>query len=148
MFHSARQSCAGMICLTAKKIVHRDLALRNIMVSHGNDRDRFVAKVGDMGLAMDGSQDEESNDTALPIRWAAPECYLKKEFTSASDVWSFGIVLYELFTFGEIPYKGMSNSQVMEKVPEGFRLSRPENCPENVYYLMQSCWEIGGNICF
>ena len=136
-----------MIGLSAKKVVHRDLALRNIMVSYGNERDRFVAKVGDMGLALDTRKDEESNETALPIKWAAPECYLNKEFSSASDVWSFGVVLFELFSYAETPYKGMTNRQVLEQVPQGLRLERPENCPERIYSLMCKCWEIGEKRC-
>jgi serine/threonine protein kinase len=85
-----------MICLASKDIVHRDLALRNIMVTPGDSHDKFFAKVGDMGLAMVG-KDEESAETPLPIRWAAPECYLKREFSSKSDVWSFGVVLWLYF---------------------------------------------------
>ena len=135
-----------MISLTAKNIVHRDLALRNIMVTHGNQHDRYFAKVGDMGLAMDTSKDEEKNDTSLPIKWAAPECYLKKQYSSASDCWSFGIVLYELFTYGETPYNGMTNRQVIEKVPNGYRLAAPHNCPEEIHKLMTMCWEQGKKI--
>jgi serine/threonine protein kinase len=132
-----------MICLTSNKIIHRDLALRNIMVTEGNAQDRYIAKVGDMGLAMKNN-DPEGNDVALPIRWAAPECYLNHQFSSASDVWSFGLVLYELFSFGAIPYAGMTNRQVIEKVPTGYRLESPENCPQEVYQLMLKCWEQGG----
>jgi serine/threonine protein kinase len=132
-----------MISLSAKNVVHRDLALRNIMVTYGNEKDRFIAKVGDMGLAM--KSNETNDESALPIRWAAPECYLKRQFSSASDVWSFGIVLYELFTLGETPYKGMTNKEVIEKVSEGFRLEKPEKCPIEVYRLMKMCWESGRN---
>jgi serine/threonine protein kinase len=142
-FFSARQSCAGMICLANRGVVHRDLALRNVMVTDGDDKDRYFAKVGDMGLAK-LNDDPETNDVALPIRWAAPECYLSKQFSTASDVWSFGILLHELFSFGAVPYRGMTNRQVIEKVPNGYRLDAPENCPSQVYDLMKLCWDIGG----
>ena len=132
-----------MISLAAKNIVHRDLALRNIMVTHGNEGDRYTAKVGDMGLALVLNKDEEKNDPLLPIRWSAPESLLNNQFSSASDVWSFGIVLYELFTYGGNPYPGMTNRQVIERVPAGYRLSSPRNCPEEVYKLMTMCWEQG-----
>ena len=115
------------------------------MVTHGDDTDKFVAKVGDMGLAMVGT-DLESNDTALPIRWAAPECYLKQEFSTNSDVWSFGIVLYELFTCGQVPYQGMTNRQVIDNVSTGYRLDIPENCPKEIYQLMMMCWNEGKRV--
>lgn len=130
-----------MICLSTKGVIHRDLALRNIMVTYGNEKDRFIAKVGDMGLAMKSNDSEGAEEAALPIRWAAPECYLKQEFSTASDVWSFGIVLYELFTNGQTPYKGLMNKQVIEKVREGYRLEKPNDCPTEVYRLMRMCWE-------
>ncbi|XP_038626869.1 megakaryocyte-associated tyrosine-protein kinase isoform X1 [Tachyglossus aculeatus] len=124
----------GMDYLESKKLVHRDLAARNILISEEN-----VAKVSDFGLAK---ADRKGLDvTRLPVKWTAPEALKHKKFSSKSDVWSFGILLWEVFSYGRAPYPKMSLKEVSEAVEKGYRMDPPENCPPTVYALMNSCWE-------
>ncbi|XP_023699297.1 megakaryocyte-associated tyrosine-protein kinase [Paramormyrops kingsleyae] len=128
--------CEGMEYLESKKLVHRDLAARNILVSSDS-----VAKISDFGLAK---VDPKCVDNAkLPIKWTAPEA-LKKGgmFSTRSDVWSFGVLLWETFSYGRQPYPKMSLTEVKEKVEQGYRMETPEGCPAAVYTLMRSCWEM------
>ncbi|XP_066551546.1 megakaryocyte-associated tyrosine-protein kinase isoform X3 [Amia ocellicauda] len=127
--------CEGMEYLESKKLVHRDLAARNILVSSDN-----VAKVSDFGLAK---VDPKTSDNAkLPVKWTAPEA-LKKEqkFSTRSDIWSYGVLLWETFSYGRQPYPKMSLKEVKEKVEKGYRMETPEDCPPSIYALMRSCWE-------
>ncbi|XP_041086191.1 megakaryocyte-associated tyrosine-protein kinase-like [Polyodon spathula] len=127
--------CEGMEYLESRKFVHRDLAARNILVSSDN-----AAKVSDFGLAK---VDPKSMDNAkLPVKWTAPEA-LKKEqkFSTRSDVWSYGVLLWETFSYGRQPYPKMTLKEVKEKVEKGYRMEAPEDCPPAVYALMRSCWE-------
>ena len=76
----------------------------------------------------------------FPIKWTAPEAALYNRFTIKSDVWSFGILLYEILTYGRFPYPGMSNYEVLEKVPQGYRMPPPSGCPDSLYQIMMECW--------
>uniref|UniRef100_A0A667X9H8 Tyrosine-protein kinase n=1 Tax=Myripristis murdjan TaxID=586833 RepID=A0A667X9H8_9TELE len=125
--------CEGMEYLESKRFVHRDLAARNVLVS-----DDSVAKVSDFGLTKVDSK--ASDHAKLPVKWTAPEA-LKKEFSTKSDVWSYGVLLWEIFSYGRQPYPKMSLKEVKEKVEEGYRMEAPEDCPPGVYSLMKSCWE-------
>uniref|UniRef100_A0A672N940 receptor protein-tyrosine kinase n=1 Tax=Sinocyclocheilus grahami TaxID=75366 RepID=A0A672N940_SINGR len=130
---------AGMKYLSDMNYVHRDLAARNVLVN-GN----LECKVSDFGLSRVLEDYPEGTYTTtggkIPIRWTAPEAIAYRKFTSASDVWSFGIVMWEVMSFGERPYWDMSNHEVMKSINEGFRLPAPMGCPSAVNQLMLQCW--------
>ncbi|KAK0162937.1 hypothetical protein PV327_006663 [Microctonus hyperodae] len=128
----------GMAYLESKKFVHRDLAARNCMVS--ND---LVCKIGDFGMARDIYETDYykiGQKGLLPIRWMAPENLSDGVFTSDSDVWSFGVVLYEILTMGELPYQGFSNDEVLNHVLRKGTVTIPRNCPEIILKLMERCF--------
>ncbi|XP_008551856.1 insulin receptor-related protein [Microplitis demolitor] len=129
----------GMAYLESKKFVHRDLAARNCMVSKG-----LVCKIGDFGMARDIYETDYykiGQKGLLPIRWMAPENLSDGVFTSCSDVWSFGIVLYEILTMGELPYQGFSNDDVLNHVLRKGVVSIPRNCPDIIIKLMEKCFK-------
>ena len=135
--------CAtGMAYLASRKFIHRDLAARNIFL----DSDAR-AKIGDFGMSREavGRDYYLSKGGQLPIRWTAPECLEEHKFSEQSDVWSFGILLYELWTRAELPYKGWLNEKVWVQVLGGYRLESPTDCPTEVYWLMMSCWKDAGS---
>uniref|UniRef100_A0A673WFZ2 Tyrosine-protein kinase n=1 Tax=Salmo trutta TaxID=8032 RepID=A0A673WFZ2_SALTR len=126
--------CEGMEYLESKRLVHRDLAARNILVSNEG-----VAKVSDFGLTK---VDCKASDNAkLPVKWTAPEALKKEKFSTRSDVWSYGVLLWETFSYGRQPYPKMSVKEVKERVEQGYRMEAPEECPPTVYALMRGCWE-------
>uniref|UniRef100_A0A8C0HDM0 Tyrosine-protein kinase n=1 Tax=Chelonoidis abingdonii TaxID=106734 RepID=A0A8C0HDM0_CHEAB len=124
----------GMDYLESKKLVHRDLAARNILISEEN-----VAKVSDFGLAKVDPKGVDA--TKLPVKWTAPEALKNNKFSTKSDVWSYGILLWELFSYGRAPYSKMTLKEVTEMVEKGYRMEAPEECPPSLYTLMKSCWE-------
>ncbi|KAM6962479.1 megakaryocyte-associated tyrosine-protein kinase [Aplochiton taeniatus] len=127
--------CEGMEYLESKHLVHRDLAGRNILVSGEG-----VAKVSDFGLTKGDSKGQD--DAKLPVKWSSPEALRKEQkLSSRSDVWSYGVLLWEIFSYGRQPYPKMCVSEVWERVQQGYRLEAPEGCPAGVYLLMRSCWE-------
>eukprot|EP00049_Salpingoeca_infusionum_P011470 m.199363 g.199363 ORF g.199363 m.199363 type:complete len:677 (-) comp14939_c0_seq4:264-2294(-) len=130
----------GMSFLSSCRIVHRDLAARNCLVAKD-----FTVKVGDFGLTRDIYASEYyrmTGSAAMPIRWMAPECLNDGVFDYSSDVWAFGVVLWELVTFGKTPYSTMTNPQVVEAVcDEEYRLPKPISCPQELYAVMMDCWE-------
>ena len=131
------QVAAGMAYLETQNCIHRDLTAHNILVG-----DHMVCKVADFGLAHVIDEDiyEETTSAKFPIKWTAPEAVLYKRFTIKSDVWSFGIVLYEIITYGRFPYPGMTNAEVLEKLSQGYRMGCPINCPKELYDIMLDCW--------
>ncbi|XP_071374053.1 ephrin type-A receptor 2a isoform X1 [Centroberyx affinis] len=134
-----RGIAAGMKYLSDMSYVHRDLAARNVLVNSN-----LECKVSDFGLSRVLEDDPEGTYTTrggkIPIRWTAPEAIAYRKFTSASDVWSFGIVMWEVMAFGERPYWDMSNHEVMKAINEAFRLPAPMDCPSAVNQLMLQCW--------
>lgn len=129
----------GMAYLAAKKFVHRDLAARNCMVAED-----LTVKIGDFGMTRDIYETDyyrKGTKGLLPVRWMAPESLKDGVFTSSSDVWSYGVVLWEMATLASQPYQGLSNDQVLRYVIDGGIMERPENCPDKLYTLMRVCWQ-------
>uniref|UniRef100_A0A4W3GZ00 Tyrosine-protein kinase receptor n=1 Tax=Callorhinchus milii TaxID=7868 RepID=A0A4W3GZ00_CALMI len=139
MVQMAAEIADGMAYLNAKKFVHRDLAARNCMV--GED---YTVKIGDFGMTRDIYETDyyrKGGKGLLPVRWMAPESLKDGVFTTYSDVWSFGVVLWEISMLAEQPYQGLSNEQVLKFVMEGGFLDRLESCPERLHSLMEMCWQ-------
>ncbi|XP_060924882.1 ephrin type-A receptor 5 [Limanda limanda] len=135
-----RGIASGMRYLSDMGYVHRDLAARNILVNSN-----LVSKVSDFGLSRVLEDDPEAAYTTrggkIPIRWTAPEAIAYRKFTSASDVWSYGVVMWEVMSYGERPYWEMSNQDVIKAIEESYRLPGPMDCPEALYHLMMDCWQ-------
>ncbi|XP_029903282.1 tyrosine-protein kinase SRK2 [Myripristis murdjan] len=137
----AAQVAAGMAFLEQQNYIHRDLAARNVLVGENN-----ICKVADFGLARVFMMESESvyeakEGSKFPVKWTAPEAIHDNKFTIKSDVWSFGILLYEIMTFGQMPYPTMSNYQVVQRVPAGYRMQCPPHCPKVMYEIMVECWK-------
>jgi fyn-related kinase len=134
----------GMKYLEERKLVNRDLAARNVLVGE-KISGCPVVKVADFGLArklMEEDIYEARTGAKFPIKWTAPEAATCGNFTVKSDVWSYGILLYEIFTRGQVPYPGMHNREVIEQVEAGYRMPMPRNAPEPIYHdVMLKCWE-------
>jgi serine/threonine protein kinase len=129
--------CSAMHYLGESGFVHRDLAARNVLVNKD-----FICKVCDFGLSQEAGEGaaEAAKDEKIPIRWTAPEAVIHHQFSTASDVWSFGILLWEMWSYGAMPYKGWTNEKVMHEVTSGYRLPNPKNCPSFIHLLMIECW--------
>ncbi|CAH1247467.1 RET [Branchiostoma lanceolatum] len=126
----------GMSFLSSKKILHRDLATRNVLVS----ADR-TCKVSDFGFSREGDEYERTTKTRLPVRWMAPESLFHRKYTTKSDVWAFGVLLWEIVTLGATPYPGKSKREVMNGVQQGYRMDKPPHCDGKLYTLMLGCWD-------
>uniref|UniRef100_A0A9J7Z8K2 Tyrosine-protein kinase n=2 Tax=Cyprinus carpio TaxID=7962 RepID=A0A9J7Z8K2_CYPCA len=127
--------CKAMEYLEANNFVHRDLAARNVLVSEDN-----IAKVSDFGLTKEASS---TQDTAkLPVKWTSPEALREKAFSTKSDVWSYGILLWEIYSFGRVPYPRIPLKEVVPRVEKGYKMDAPDGCPAVVYDIMKQCWTL------
>ncbi|XP_023387635.1 fibroblast growth factor receptor 4 isoform X2 [Pteropus medius] len=134
----AYQVARGMQYLESQKCIHRDLAARNVLVTEDN-----VMKIADFGLARGIHHIDYYKKTSngrLPVKWMAPEALFDRVYTHQSDVWSFGILLWEIFTLGGSPYPGIPVEELFSLLREGHRMDRPPNCPPELYGLMRECW--------
>lgn len=130
---------SGMEFLESKKCIHRDLAARNCLVAEHN-----VVKISDFGMSRqqdDGVYSAEGGLRQIPVKWTAPEALNYGRYTTESDVWSFGVLLWEVFSLGMTPYTSMSNQQTRDEVEKGYRMPAPHNCPVEISRIMTSCWQ-------
>uniref|UniRef100_H3BWY8 Tyrosine-protein kinase n=1 Tax=Tetraodon nigroviridis TaxID=99883 RepID=H3BWY8_TETNG len=134
----AVDAAAGMAYLESKNCIHRDLAARNCLVGDNN-----ALKISDFGMSRqeDDGIYSSSGLKQIPIKWTAPEALNYGRYSSESDVWSYGILLWETFSLGMCPYPGMTNQQAREQVEKGYRMACPQRCPDDVYKVMQRCWQ-------
>ncbi|XP_037364853.1 macrophage colony-stimulating factor 1 receptor [Talpa occidentalis] len=141
LLHFSGQVAQGMAFLASKNCIHRDVAARNVLLTSGH-----VAKIGDFGLARDIMNDSNyivKGNARLPVKWMAPESIFDCVYTVQSDVWSYGILLWEIFSLGLNPYPGiLVNSKFYKLVKDGYQMAQPMFAPKNIYSIMQACWAL------
>uniref|UniRef100_A0A6Q2Y111 Tyrosine-protein kinase receptor n=1 Tax=Esox lucius TaxID=8010 RepID=A0A6Q2Y111_ESOLU len=142
LLHMARDIAFGCRYLEENHFIHRDIAARNCLLTcPGPDR---VAKIGDFGMARDiyrASYYRKGGRAMLPVKWMPPEAFMEGIFTCKTDTWSFGVLLWEIFSLGYMPYPCMTNQEVLEFVTSGGRMDPPKSCPGPVYRIMTQCWQ-------
>ncbi|XP_020660304.2 tyrosine-protein kinase BTK isoform X1 [Pogona vitticeps] len=137
LLEMCKDVCEAMEYLESKQFLHRDLAARNCLVN-----EQGVIKVSDFGLSRYVLDDDyiSSMGSKFPVRWSPPEVLLYSKFSSKSDVWAFGVLMWEVYSLGKMPYERFTNSETTEHVTKGLRLYRPQLASERVYAIMYSCW--------
>ncbi|KAK0132562.1 ALK tyrosine kinase receptor [Merluccius polli] len=142
LLNVARDIARGCQYLEENQFIHRDIAARNCLLTcKGPGR---VAKIGDFGMARDiyrASYYRKGGRAMLPVKWMPPEAFMEGIFTSKTDTWSFGVLLWEIFSLGYMPYPSRSNQEVLEFVTNGGRMDPPKNCPGPVYRIMTQSWQ-------
>uniref|UniRef100_A0A3P8XUN3 Tyrosine-protein kinase receptor n=1 Tax=Esox lucius TaxID=8010 RepID=A0A3P8XUN3_ESOLU len=142
LLNVARDIAQGCQYLEENQFIHRDIAARNcLLTTKGQGR---VAKIGDFGMARDiyrASYYRKGGRAMLPVKWMPPEAFMEGIFTSKTDTWSFGVLLWEIFSLGYMPYPSRSNQEVLEFVTSGGRMDPPKNCPGPVYRIMTQSWQ-------
>ncbi|KAK3089709.1 hypothetical protein FSP39_005811 [Pinctada imbricata] len=126
---------SGLSHLAEKQIIHRDVAARNVLLD-----EHLIAKVADFGLSKHDDTYVKTSNTRVPVRWLAPESLFNALYTTQSDVWSFGVLLWEIATLGGTPYHGLDTQQMCNLIKQGFRMRRPRNCDPALYAMMLQCW--------
>ncbi|KAF8384533.1 hir-1 [Pristionchus pacificus] len=140
LYMFAVQISYGLEYLSQKGFVHRDVAARNVLVGEGSS-----CKIGDFGLCRQIGKDEEcykSRGGRLPLKWMSPEAIRDYEFSTKSDVWAFGVLMFEIITLGGCPYPEWRAAEVLPNLEKGERMPQPDNCPDEIYSLMNSCWNM------
>ncbi|CAG9816838.1 unnamed protein product [Phaedon cochleariae] len=132
----AFDTSSGMEYLEKMHVVHRDLAARNVLIAENGK-----AKVSDFGLARN-EKNATSESAKLPIKWTAPEALKQNKFSNKSDMWSFGILLWEIYSFGRVPYPRIPLADVVKHVEKGYNMEAPEGCPPEVYEIMRQAWDL------
>ncbi|NXH61674.1 ITK kinase, partial [Rhabdornis inornatus] len=132
--------CEGMAYLEQNSVIHRDLAARNCLVGES-----YVVKVSDFGMSRIVLDDQytSSTGTKFPVKWSAPEVFSYSNYSTKSDVWSFGVLMWEVFSEGKIPYENRNNAEVVEEINAGFRLYKPKLASKAIYEVMSHCWRMG-----
>ncbi|XP_010136400.1 PREDICTED: tyrosine-protein kinase ITK/TSK [Buceros rhinoceros silvestris] len=131
--------CEGMAYLEQNSVIHRDLAARNCLVGESH-----VVKVSDFGMSRIVLDDQytSSTGTKFPVKWSAPEVFSYSNYSTKSDVWSFGVLMWEVFSEGKIPYENRTNGEVVEEINAGFRLYKPKLASKAIYEVMSCCWRM------
>uniref|UniRef100_A0A914X129 Tyrosine-protein kinase n=1 Tax=Plectus sambesii TaxID=2011161 RepID=A0A914X129_9BILA len=128
--------CEGMAYLESKQLVHRDLAARNVLLAED-----MTAKISDFGLAKHAnSPNHDTSSGKFPIKWTAPESLRTSKFSNKSDMWSFGVLLWEIYSFGRVPYPRIPIQDVIRHIEKGYRMEAPEGCPAEISKLMNEAW--------
>lgn len=137
LLEMCKDVCEAMEYLESKQFLHRDLAARNCLVN-----DQGVVKVSDFGLSRYVLDDEYTSSigSKFPVRWSPPEVLMYSKFSSKSDIWAFGVLMWEIYSLGKMPYERFTNSETAEHIAQGLRLYRPHLASERVYTIMYSCW--------
>ncbi|CAB4015661.1 vascular endothelial growth factor receptor 2-like [Paramuricea clavata] len=138
LVEAASQIADGMEFLASRKCIHRDLAARNILIGQN-----FVPKIAEIGLARNFYKNDiylKKKSGLVPVKWMSIEALRDRIFSEKSDVWSFGVLLWEIFTLGGSPYPGIHSVDVYEYLCSGNRMKSPLYCPNEIYDLMMTCW--------
>ncbi|BFZ04733.1 hypothetical protein BsWGS_07772 [Bradybaena similaris] len=131
----SHQIARGMEFLSSNKTIHRDLAARNVLVTEDN-----VLKIADFGLARNGDYYRKTSRGQIPVKWMPPEALMDLKYTEKSDVWSFGVVMWEIFSLGGMPYPTVPYEDLYHRLIEGYRLEKPPLSPDSLYDTMRRCW--------